>query len=428
MVSINLLASYAAETDDGYLYEDVWTGYAKDALNSVMLWLVIGFLAVALVVGIFVKIKKPGFLPTFVKFAVAFAAGLAVVIIAVMLSLEFLDMSESGYIFQLLLIPSVITAGVIVAGAACTYICSLFSKKAFRISLIATLSALAAAVIALIVCIAVYYSSGAAADNNGADQSLINDAGLYISAAVLIAGILLLTFFLGRNDRKGFDTRTIAYAAVCIAMSFALSYISIVKMPYGGSITPASLLPLMLFSYMFGVRKGVFAGLIYGLLQAIQDPWILHPAQFILDYPVAFAAIGLAGMFRNVAAFKNKPQLAFALGALAASVLRFIAHLFSGVFAFGQFAEWYGFESGWVYSLCYNAMYVFPDIAIAIVAGIIVLSSKSFLAQINKYNRPVTKKETNPPAPEAAAPQPEQDFAGAAGEQADSVPDETKKE
>lgn len=401
MVSINLLASYAAETDDGYLYEDVWTGYAKDALNSVMLWLVIGFLAVAVVIGIFVKIRRPDFLSTFVKFAVAFAAGLAVVIIAVMLSLEFLDMSESGYIFQLLLIPSAVTAGVIVAGGACTYICSLFNKKAFRISLIASLSALAAAVVALIVCIAVYYSSGDAAYNNGADQSLINDAGLYISAAVLIVGIILLAFFIGKNDRKGFDTRTIAYAAVCIAMSFALSYISIVKMPYGGSITPASLLPLMIFSYMFGVRKGVFAGLIYGLLQAIQDPWILHPAQFILDYPVAFAAIGLAGMFRNVAAFKNKPQLSFALGALVASVLRFTAHLFSGVFAFGQFAEWYGFESGWVYSLCYNAMYVFPDIAIAIVAGIIVLSSKSFLAQVNKYNRPV--KKAGEPVPETAA-------------------------
>lgn len=401
MVSINLLASYAAETDDGYLYEDVWTGYAKDALNSVMLWLVIGFLAVAVVIGIFVKIRRPDFLSTFVKFAVAFAAGLAVVIIAVMLSLEFLDMSESGYIFQLLLIPSAVTAGVIVAGGACTYICSLFNKKAFRISLIASLSALAAAVVALIVCIAVYYSSGDAAYNNGADQSLINDAGLYISAAVLIVGIILLAFFIGKNDQKGFDTRTIAYAAVCIAMSFALSYISIVKMPYGGSITPASLLPLMIFSYMFGVRKGVFAGLIYGLLQAIQDPWILHPAQFILDYPVAFAAIGLAGMFRNVAAFKNKPQLSFALGALVASVLRFTAHLFSGVFAFGQFAEWYGFESGWVYSLCYNAMYVFPDIAIAIVAGIIVLSSKSFLAQVNKYNRPVKKAEE--PVPETAA-------------------------
>lgn len=165
-------------------------------------------------------------------------------------------------------------------------------------------------------------------------------------------------------------------------MSFALSYIKMWEMPQGGSITLASLLPLMIFSYMFGVKKGVFAGMIYGILQAIQDPWLIHPAQFLLDYPVAFAAIGLAGMFRNVKAFETKPQIAFALGGIVASLLRFLCHILSGVFAFSEYA---GDQNPWIYSMGYNS-FVFIDIAIVIVVGVIVFSSKSFMTYVNKYN------------------------------------------
>ena len=66
-------------------------------------------------------------------------------------------------------------------------------------------------------------------------------------------------------------------------MSFALSYVRIFRLPMGGSITFASMLPFMLYSYMYGTKKGVLAGLVYGVLQAVQDPWIIHPAQFALD-------------------------------------------------------------------------------------------------------------------------------------------------
>lgn len=65
------------------------------------------------------------------------------------------------------------------------------------------------------------------------------------------------------------------------------------------------MLPLMLFSYMFGIRKGIIVGAIYGVLQAIQDPWIIHPAQFFLDYPIAFAMTGLAGIFKELNVIKS---------------------------------------------------------------------------------------------------------------------------
>lgn len=379
---LNLLSSYISKTDDTYVYDDVWTSFAKDALANVFLWVIVAAAVILLAVGIFVRFKKADFFRTYVKYAITFAAGLAVTVLVTMLSLEFLDMSENGYVFDLVLWPTVAAAAVIVLGLAACYVCSLYSKKAFKISLIVSISALVAAIVALFVCLCVYFASGDAADNNGVSQGSVSDLGLYLSAAALIVVIIALAFILGRKDKKGFDTRTIAYAAVCIAMSFALSYIKMWEMPQGGSITLASLLPLMIFSYMFGVKKGVFAGFIYGILQAIQDPWLIHPAQFLLDYPVAFASIGVAGMFRNVKAFENKPQIAFALGGIVASVLRFLCHILSGVFAFSEYA---GEQNPWIYSMAYNS-FVFIDIAIVIVVGVIVFSSKSFMTYVNKYN------------------------------------------
>ena len=402
---LNLLGSYVGTVDlpdgeggtyPGYIYDDVWTGFAKDAMANVFLWVIVAAAVILLAVGLFVRFKKADFFRTYVKYAITFAAGLTVTVLATMLSLEFLDMSENGYVFDLVLWPTVAAAAVIVLGIAATYVCSLYSRKAFRISLIASLSAFAAAVVALFACLCVYFSSGDAADNNGVSQGSVSDPGLYLSAAGVVIVIVALAFLLGRKDKKGFDTRTIAYAAVCIAMSFALSYIKLWEMPQGGSVTLASLLPLMIFSYMFGVKKGVFAGMIYGILQAIQDPWLLHPAQFLLDYPVAFAAIGLAGMFRGVTALENKPQLAFALGGVVASVLRFLCHILSGVFAFSEYA---GDQNPWIYSMAYNS-FVFIDIAIVLVVGVIVFSSKSFMTFVNKYNG---KKDAprQEPAPEA---------------------------
>lgn len=438
---LNLLSAYSGtqtavdangEEYTQYIYDDIWTSFAKDGLGYVLLWLVVAFAVVLLAVGIFIRIKRADFFRTYVKYAVAFATGLAVVILVAMLSLEFFDMSESGSVFELVLVPSAVLFGVVVLGTAATYVASLYSKKAFKISLWTTLGVFAAAVIALIVCISVYYSSGQAAENNWADPALINDLGLYLAMAGLIVALALLTFFFGRKDRKGFDSRTISYAAVCIAMSFALSYLAPIHLPYGGSVTIASLLPLMIYSYMFGVRKGVFAGAIYGLLQVIQDPWILHPAQLLLDYPIAFAGIGLAGMFRGVHALDKAPQVKFLLGALVGSVIRYLAHLFAGVFAFGQFAADYGFDSDWLYSLTYNS-FVFADIAIAIVVGIFVFSSKSFMTVVDRYNRPAKPAAAQvaaAPAPQAelaAEPQETADSATAVGAAQESAPAETPR-
>ena len=126
------------------------------------------------------------------------------------------------------------------------------------------------------------------------------------------------------------------------------------------------------------MRKGVFAGFAYGLLQAVQDPWILHPAQFLLDYPVAFAWIGIAGIFAKVEKLDKYPQIQFACGAILAGLGRFVMHLFSGMFAF-NLSFWGSFT--------YQAGYVLPDLAIAVVVGILLFSSKAFVKELRSVKK-----------------------------------------
>ncbi|MDE5896928.1 MAG: energy-coupled thiamine transporter ThiT, partial [Clostridia bacterium] len=325
--------------------------------------------------------------------AIAFAAGFAATVIVAMLSLEFFHMNEKGYLFDLVLYPSIVLGAVIVLGIAAGYVSSLFSKKTFKITMIAVASAIGAAFIALMVCLGVYFASGAAEINNGAQITVSENVALYLCAAGLIAVIALLAIFFGRKAKRGFDSKTISYAAVCIAMSFALSYLKLWKMPQGGSVTFASLLPLMIYAYMFGARKGVFAGLIYGILQAVQEPFLIHPAQFLLDYPIAFSAIGLAGMFGNLKKLDNLPQVQFALGAIVASALRFVAHVLSGVFAFSEYST---LDNVWIYSMGYNS-FVFIDILIVIAVGALVFSSPTLVKQVRKFRPKETPEAESTP-------------------------------
>jgi len=280
---------------------------------------------------------------------------------------------------------------------------AVYPNKKVKIAVAATIGA---AFVAVLVCMLVYYATGKASAWNGIELKLSDKIGLYVAAALLAVAVALLAIFADKSHRP-FDSHAISFAAICVALSYALSYIRIFKMPMGGSITLASTLPIMLYSYMYGSRKGVFAGLIYGALQALQDPWLLHPAQFLLDYGVAFAGIGVAGCIKDFGLLKGKARAQFALGAVIAGALRFISHYFSGVFAFGTYGAYYAGEYGisaltspWVYSLVYQSMYVIPDLVITIVVGLILFSSKSFVKQMERY---VSKKSAENPA---AAPSP----------------------
>lgn len=148
------------------------------------------------------------------------------------------------------------------------------------------------------------------------------------------------------------SARMLATAAICIAMSFLLSYLKLFSMPAGGSVTALSMLPLMLFGWIYGVGPGFLAGAAYGLLQFIQEPEIYHPIQVIFDYPLAFSMMGLTGLFRGV----EKPW-GLPAGVLLACLGRYLCHLFTGIVFFGSVTT-SGFWSTFAYSAVYNGGYM----------------------------------------------------------------------
>ena len=339
-------------------------GTPFETLRTLAIWLTVA-LVVCFGIGIAVTRgeRRTRVISAAAVCAIVCAGGLGVAF----LSFEFVENSDSfnALLFAPLCVLIVVSAGCAVALAI----------KRSKLLYIVCGCLFGAALVATLLCIGVHFASGNAAENNGITNEDVNTPGLYVSAALAVAAVIACAFLCDKGG-KGFDTKSISFAAVCVAMSFALSYLRIVKMPQGGSITIASLLPLMIYSFMYGTKKGVFVGMIYGLLQALQDFYLVHPAQFLLDYPVAFAAIGLAGMFAKVKALEKIPQLQFALGAVVAGLARFAVHYLSGVFAFSAFA---GDQNPYLYSFIYQAGYVLPDVAITIVAGVLVFSSASFV-------------------------------------------------
>ena len=235
-----------------------------------------------------------------------------------------------------------------------------------------------ASLVTILVCFSVYYVREIKPVE---DYASVNSTALVIGAVGLVLLFSLLYAFFGRKSNQKTETKSITYGAVCAALAFALSYIRLFKLPQGGSITLVSLLPLMLYSQMFGVRKGIIIGLIYGILQAIQDPYILHPAQFLLDYPIAFSAIGLTSIFTQKGVKGAKGVALFGAGAVLAVMMRYLSHVISGIFAFGMYAgEGY---SAVAWGFLYNT-FAFADMAIALVVGVLMLGNASFRKIVNK--------------------------------------------
>ena len=179
---------------------------------------------------------------------------------------------------------------------------------------------------------------------------------VWIAVGVLIVfGIILLT--IGKTSKK-WTAKTVAYGALAIALSFVLSCIRLYRMPQGGSVTPGSMLPLMLFSAAFGIGPGLLAGLAYGVLQYLQGGWFANVWQFSLDYLLAFAALGLTGLAGHL---PKKWGLYCAM--VIAALCRALSATLAGIM-FWDTAPWA--------SLVYNGTYLIPDTLICIVLALLI--------------------------------------------------------
>ena len=168
--------------------------------------------------------------------------------------------------------------------------------------------------------------------------------------------------------------KALAIGGVCVAMAFVLNQISLFRMPQGGSVTPASMLFVALAAYWLGPSKGILVGVSVGLLNTVTGAWFVHPVQYLLDYPLAFGALGLAGFFRHS---KWGLQIGYIVGVLG----RFTSVYLAGVIFWGQYAP--EGQSPWLHSAIYNISYI----GIELTASLLIISIPPVTAAINRLSK-----------------------------------------
>ena len=196
--------------------------------------------------------------------------------------------------------------------------------------------------------------------------------------------------------------------ALAMVLAMVCALIPFLNLPFGGGFTVASMLPVVIISYMYGMKWGFFSAAIYSVIQIVMDLYLgkgstimalfmpnsedfmgfgAAVAILIIDYLVAYTLLGFGGAFRKV--IKNK-ALSLTLGVVLALSLRYIAHIVSGYIFYGAWAEWFFSQEnfyaigGWIlehfsgnalaviYSIFYNGLYMIPEIVITAVAALIV--------------------------------------------------------
>ena len=179
------------------------------------------------------------------------------------------------------------------------------------------------------------------------------------------------------------NVKRMCVTSVLLALATVLSLIKPFPMPFGGSVTLLSMLPVIILPLMFGTRWGLVSAFIYSLIQLGLDlgavlSWGLTPYALIgtiaLDYILAFSFLGLAGMF------KNKGIIGIASGVITVLIFRFLMHFISGVVIFDTFTN----ADAWIYSLTYNASYMVPEFITTTLAAVLVFKVPQIKRLIDK--------------------------------------------
>ncbi len=216
-------------------------------------------------------------------------------------------------------------------------------------------------------------------------------------------------------------TKRLAVSAIMLATATVLAalcaLVPFLSLPFGGSFTVASMLPLVLIAYMYGTKWGLFCGFTYAVIQIILDlmagkgsmllGYFLPTSEdfmgigvaigiLILDYFVAYTVLGLGGVLRN----KMHKVPAIIVGVLIALGARYAVHIVSGYLFFGTWAEWFFTQEGFyaignvilnafsgqllaiVYSIFYNGLYMIPELVITAVCA----SGIAWIPYIKKYD------------------------------------------
>ncbi len=178
-------------------------------------------------------------------------------------------------------------------------------------------------------------------------------------------------------------TRTLVEGAMMIALSTVLSMVKLFEMPYGGTVTLLSMLPLIMMSMRHGTKWGLFIAFVHGVLQILQDPSTVAAAGnltaqvgcVLLDYLLAFGVLGLAALFAKP--FSNR-LLGVAVAAFGTCALRFVCSFLSGWLLWGSYKDYYDWAKDlpvWLYSFVYNISYMLPETILTIVGAVLLMKA-----------------------------------------------------
>lgn len=175
------------------------------------------------------------------------------------------------------------------------------------------------------------------------------------TTVLTLCGVSALIIGLIKMKKVEFNAKIMSHIGLAIALAAILHTVTLYKMPQGGSITLGSMVPILLMSFYYGSEVGFLTGFLYGIVNLIQSPFILHPVQVLFDYPLPFMALGLAGYFKD----------RLLLGTIVGIFARFICHYISGIVFFASYAP--KGMSPYLYSMIFNASYLVPECIVCLV-------------------------------------------------------------
>lgn len=207
------------------------------------------------------------------------------------------------------------------------------------------------------------------------EEYLLKPAG-YVLLVVILAAMIIGIRFIGKTSfhSEKMQTKQLVYCSAAMALAVVTSFIKFGSLPFGGSITLFSMMFICLIGYIYGAKTGLITGVAYGILQFITGPYIYAPLQVLLDYPLAFGALGLAGFF-------STKKHGLITGYLVGAFGRYICHVISGYIFFASYAP--EKVNPFLYTLGYNATYIVPE-AIATVVILCIPPVAGAITQVKR--------------------------------------------
>ncbi|MBQ8057787.1 MAG: energy-coupled thiamine transporter ThiT [Ruminococcus sp.] len=206
-------------------------------------------------------------------------------------------------------------------------------------------------------------------------------------------------------------TLRLVTSGVLIGLASVLSVIKVFALPFGGSVTLFSMVPILVLGYMYGVKWGLLSGCVYGVLQMILGATMSQAfaglngfsivIMALLDYIVAYVVVGMSGMFKDK--LKNH-TVSFALGSTVAILFRLVCHFLSGWILWGGYASSYFEEMNnsfgnymlssfdgqllaALYSLVYNASYMLPELVMSVIGVVALMAVKPLRERMINGNK-----------------------------------------